>query len=287
MTDFRAIAISDIHLSAERPFFFHNWDVAVDWIRRERPDFVLCCGDIALNAPASPADLDFARRQIERLGVPVHVVPGNHDVGNCVPDIRGEHGFTPRLRDTYLQRIGSDRFSFSVGRWTFIGIDALMCGSDTDVEAEQRAWLEQELARHGGQEIALIMHKPLFRHTPDEDGLNQGSIYPAPRAALKSLMEAHDVRRIISGHNHEFLHETRHGFECIWVPSTAFISDGGTPTRGGGVRRQGLLDLRFAGGEVDVELIELDDMLTVDIASWLKNGIGLYEHYTSVPFRRP
>jgi len=287
VTDFRTIVISDIHLSAERPYFFHNWDIAVDWINSERPDLVICCGDLALNAPASPGDITFAMAQIGRLQCPVHVVPGNHDVGNCLPDIRGEHVFSDALRRTYVEAAGPDRFSVTIGNWTFIGIDALMCGSGLPAEAEQSAWLGDELARHDGQEVVLVMHKPLFRHRPDEDTLHQGSLYPAPRAALREILDRHGVRRIFSGHNHEYLHEVRDGLEFVWAPSTAFINNDGGPTRGGGERRLGLLDLRFTGDAMHLEPVSLDDMLTVDISSWLKGGIGLYERYTSVPFRRP
>lgn len=287
MNAFRAIVISDIHLSAERPFFFHNWDVAVDWINREKPDLVLCCGDVALNAPSSPDDLTFAKAQLDRLHCPVYVVPGNHDVGNCRPDIRGEHVITDALRSAYLGLMGADRFSESFGNWTLIGIDALLCGSELAAEHDQFAWLDAELDRLSGQQVLLVMHKPLFRHAPEEDDLHQGSIYPAPRIALRGLLERHRVRRILSGHNHEFLHSIRHGFEFVWAPSTAFINDGDGVTRGGGKRIIGLLDLRFEPMGMRVEPVMFDDMLTIDIAGWLKDGIHLYEHHTSARFRRP
>src|SRR5690606_6746232 len=134
----------------------------------------------------------------------------------------------------YLGAVGADRFSLAVGKWTFIGINALMCGSGVPAEAEQSAWLDDELSRQAGQHLVLVMHKPLFRHRPDEDELHQGSLYPAPRAALRKILDRHGVRRIVSGHNHEFLHEVRDGLEFVWTPSTAFINNDGGPTRGGG-----------------------------------------------------
>ena len=66
---------------------------AVDAVRKlpDRPDAVLVTGDIADNAAAE--EYATARELLERIGVPVYVLPGNHDDGAALRaafDLPGE-----------------------------------------------------------------------------------------------------------------------------------------------------------------------------------------------------
>src|SRR5262245_47797888 len=106
---FRLAQISDTHLSRRRPFFQHNWEVLIDHLAAAAPGLVVCSGDMTIDGAAHEAELDFAAAQFRCLGRTVLFVPGNHDIGNSVPDMRGgETVITAERRAAYCQRFGDD-----------------------------------------------------------------------------------------------------------------------------------------------------------------------------------
>jgi predicted phosphodiesterase len=79
----RVIQISDTHLSAEKPHFLDNWRPLADWIKAQRPDLVIHTGDVTVDGAGNEADLAYAARLLDELGVRWRAVPGNHDVGDA------------------------------------------------------------------------------------------------------------------------------------------------------------------------------------------------------------
>jgi 3',5'-cyclic AMP phosphodiesterase CpdA len=287
MTDFHMIQISDPHLSRDRPFFFFNWDLVVGWINDAKPDLVVCTGDMALNAIASPEDLAFAKSQMDRLEVPWVALPGNHDVGNNRPDIRGEHVVTSEQIAQYREHFGSDFWSRDVGEWTFIGLNSLSMGSALPEEAEQADFLSESLSDAGDRPVALFMHKPMYLSDANEDVMHQGSLYPEPRAALMQQISGANIRLISTGHNHEIVAMCRGETDILWCPATSFLILSGTKARGGGERLPGYLDFRFSGNSFEHEVVLPGELLRIDVGTWLAGGIGGYERFTGGPYPSP
>ncbi|GBE44052.1 MAG TPA: hypothetical protein ENH05_06840 [Rhizobiales bacterium] len=287
MTAFRMIQISDPHLSRERPFFFFNWDLVAGWINDARPDLVVCTGDMALNAISSPEDLAFARSQMDRLDVPWVALPGNHDVGNNRPDIRGEQVVTSERIARYRQHFGGDFWSREAGDWTFIGLNALSMGSDLPEEAEQAEFLSGALTQAGDRPVALFMHKPMYLRDANEDAMHQGCLYPGPRAALMQQIAGANIRLISTGHNHELLAMRQGERDILWCPATSFLILSDAKARGGGERLPGYLDFRFDGGAFEYEAVLPGELLRIDIGTWLAGGIGDYERFTGGPYPSP
>lgn len=99
----RIIQISDTHLSRRRPFFQHNWELLVDRLADETYDLIVCTGDMSAEGAECGAELAFAAEQFQRIKGPVRVVPGNHDIGNSIPDVRGgETVITSVRREAYI-----------------------------------------------------------------------------------------------------------------------------------------------------------------------------------------
>lgn len=70
MSSFRLVMLSDTHVSRTHPFFFHNWEVALEAANALSPDVALVTGDVTFNGPDVPDDLTFGAGQIERLAAP-------------------------------------------------------------------------------------------------------------------------------------------------------------------------------------------------------------------------
>jgi 3',5'-cyclic AMP phosphodiesterase CpdA len=159
----RVILVSDTHLSPAAPEAAANWDAVLRHIRAAAPDVVIHLGDLTLDGTHDPGDLRYGRRQLDRLPVPWHAVPGNHDVGDN-PRPGGPEGSA--VDATRQQRwgeiIGADHWSLTLDGWLLLAINAQLVGSGLAAEESQWSWLEQQLSgRRADQPVALVSHKPM------------------------------------------------------------------------------------------------------------------------------
>jgi 3',5'-cyclic AMP phosphodiesterase CpdA len=217
----RVIVVSDSHLSDRTPEASAHWDAVVDHVAAAEADLVVHAGDISADGSDRPGDLAYARSRLDRLGAPLVVVPGNHDVGDT-PSPGPGHGApvdgerVARFRAVF----GSDRFSVGLGRWQLVGIDAQLLGAGGEEEAEQWAWLEHELAAlDRATPLALVSHRPLVPAPGDSDRPVR-YVRPAARDRLLALLGAVDTRLVVSGHVHQALRHRRAGLEQVWAPTT-------------------------------------------------------------------
>lgn len=132
---------------------------------------------------------------LSRLQGKVVLAVGNHDVvdeGSLV---------------SYRARHGKDYFDVVYENTAFIVLDSETARdrgiSGTEFDA-QWAFLEKKLVEHQGalrDHIVLVMHRPPFVYTEDEDG--KGENWPVDtRNRLLSLARKHGVRYILAGHLH-------------------------------------------------------------------------------------
>ena len=285
MTDFRMVVLSDTHVSATHPLFFHNFDVALEAANALQPDVAIVTGDLSLNGPDAPADLDVAARQMQRLAAPViQVVPGNHDVGYSPAASRAEQQMTPERRAEYLDRVGADFWHFDHGDWRFIGLNPFLFESGDPAEAEQRAMVVEALA-HAGP-IGVFTHVPFFAEHPDEtDMTTSATVTPAPRADYLGLFKAANVRFVASGHLHRDKRMIFDGITHIWVPGTAFMSS--TPYPFGGIPWVGFLEMVFSGDRFSIRTHEPQDMINMDLRNWTRGKGHRYFRVVERPFRLP
>jgi 3',5'-cyclic AMP phosphodiesterase CpdA len=253
MTAFRVVQVADLHLSAAHDYHYDNWERVVAWINRERPDLVVANGDLVLEDPDSEDDHAFARSALAKIAVPLHCLPGNHDIGDAVLFGKMEKRMDDRRRARFVRHFGEERWSFEAGGWGFVGINAMLFGSGGQAaEAEQWAWIEERLRAHTGRPVALFTHKPLFLdHPSDADHedltLRQSCIDRESRARLIALCRRHGVRLVSSGHKHQTRAFSLDGIYHIWAPSTACVN-GRPDSLHWGVREVGFVDYRFTPG---------------------------------------
>ncbi|HLU03529.1 MAG TPA: metallophosphoesterase, partial [Advenella sp.] len=161
---------------------------------------------------------------IEPVKVPVHVLPGNHDVG----DKRIEWMPAEQVCDAFLEKyracFGDDFFAFEQEGVRFVLINSLLINSGLDDEKRQQQWLEQQLHAAGANEqrIFLFMHYPPYIYSTDEKG-NYDNLDEPGRSWLLGLMARPQVEAVFAGHVHNFWYDRVGTSEFYMLPSTAFL----------------------------------------------------------------
>jgi 3',5'-cyclic AMP phosphodiesterase CpdA len=189
---------------------------------------VIHLGDIVHPVPAVPDLYTQAAKcfheQVAELRHPLYLVPGNHDIGD--KPITWSPGAV--ACDEYIalwtKTFGVNYQSIESQGCRFFIIDTQILNSGLVAEAEQKVWLEVEIAKasESGQRIFFHMHYPLFLTTPDEDEHFDNIAEPC-RSWLLGLMEHYEVEAQFSGHVHNFWYNRFGLTDCYALPSTAFV----------------------------------------------------------------
>jgi 3',5'-cyclic AMP phosphodiesterase CpdA len=284
---FRIAQISDMHLSARRPFFQHNWEVLLDHLDRAAPDLVVSTGDMTIDGSEHESELDFAADQFRRLGREVLFVPGNHDIGNSRPDVRGgEILITEERRAAYCRRFGPDFWVRDLDRWRLVGLNSMLPGSGLAAESEQEALLQDAIATLGDRKLIVLAHKPLYLIEPRETEVVQGALYPERRARWQVLLAPAGSVLMLSGHIHEVKTARWGHIRQIWAPSTAFVMDvAGRNKKRYGVQRPGYLMHGLEGRRHRYEFVEPDGFIITDLGNWFRNPAGFHARYAAEPLR--
>jgi predicted phosphodiesterase len=266
----RVILVSDTHLSASAPQAQANWDAVLGYVGVCAPDLVIHLGDLSLDGASDAADLRRGRTQLDRLPAPWHAVPGNHDIGdNPWPGAPAGIAMDTARHQRWLDIVGADHWSVTVGGWTVLATNAQLLGSGLAAEAAQWSWLEEQVGRHRGrQPLALITHKPVTATGTELAAAPPHRFWPPPaRDRLARLFGGTPPALVLSGHVHQYRVLRLDGTEHLWVPTTwAVLPAHIQPVLG--AKRCGIVSLTLATGTpASHELIEPDglEQLTLSI----------------------
>lgn len=226
----KLLFISDTHLTDRHSICDDNLRSIRNFLETNPIDLVVHLGDIAADGSTYPAQLAYAAERFAGFGVPVHFIPGNHDVGDN-PMAPGRANVAPLNLETgllnpgtlaeYRRIFGPDYWSLALGEWQLVGLNAQLFGTDSDAEAEQLAWLREVLAAGAGP-LGVVLHKPLFRNGHADDEAHIRYVPAARRRPLVELLAARDLRFVASGHVHQDRRIVVDGVEHVWVPSASF-----------------------------------------------------------------
>ncbi|MEW9805659.1 metallophosphoesterase [Mesorhizobium sp. ZMM04-5] len=249
MTAFSMLHLSDTHLSARMGHFQRNNELMLEVLKNSTHDLIVHTGDITLDGIRHEDDFSFCRSFYETLDQHIHFIPGNHDVGDNPRLSRpaAENGSTIddiRMR-RYLDYYGEDRWRVDRERWLVLGINSLLVGSGLSREAEQNAWIAEQLADVEDRHLALFTHQPFFIDDPDPIDLSYWTVDPEGREALRFLMEHPRLRMIASGHLHQERLRSHGQTGLVWCPSIAFTTREKLVPEMGGQRQVGYLEHRF------------------------------------------
>jgi len=178
--------IGDLHLTDAKQRNFTDFLAIVAQIEIECArsiDFVVLPGDNADDG--LPGQYTLAATALKMLSVPVHILPGDHDM---------EGGSL----DAFYQVLGADPLPKAVtvggARCLFLDISGPGGGGrDFRVGADQAAWVERELqgARGRGETSLVFMHS----YPDDLEGAGETEVF-------NRLIEDHDVALVDMGHTH-------------------------------------------------------------------------------------
>lgn len=284
----RIVQISDPHLSHRRPFFHHNWELLVGLLEQEDYDLIVCTGDMTIDGSHFEDELAFAAEQFRRIKGKVLFVPGNHDIGNSLPDVRGgESVITPQRRDTYIRYFGADFWMHEAGAsWRLLGVNSMLFGSGMPAEKEQEDLIRAAADCGDGRRLLLFQHKPLYTISAVDLNPTQSALYPEHRTKLRALLAPVERAIIASGHIHDYKTDRWQNLEQIWAPSTAFVIDGGGVVHPRhGVRRVGYLRHRLDCDRHEHEFVEPYSFLNIDVGNWMRAPDGFHTRYGIEPFR--
>ena len=250
MTAARVILVSDTHLSPAAPQAQANWEAVLAYIGEAAPDLVIHLGDLTLDGAHDPDDLHYGRQQLDRLPVAWHAVPGNHDVGdNPWPYGPDGSAMTAGRRQRWLDIIGADHWSLTLGGWTLLAINAQLLESGLEAEARQWSWLEQQAGESAAdQPLALITHKPVTSTDVEMAISPPYRFLPPPgHYRLADLFRERPPALVMSGHVHQYRVLRLNGADHLWAPTTwAVLPDGTQPVFG--AKRCGIVTLDLADG---------------------------------------
>lgn len=172
---------------------------AGDW----RADIVVVTGDLIQDDSA--AAYRHFRDLLGSLGLPVHCVPGNHDIRDLMQDALNAPPFY------YCATLEQDD-------WLIIGIDSCVSeragGFITDSEF---ARLDKAIATSAAANVMICLHHPpvaLGSKWLDTVGMENGD------EALENFAASGKVRLAIFGHVHQDFSTHHAGIDIIATPST-------------------------------------------------------------------
>lgn len=197
----------------------------VEWIRRSRAELVIHLGDVPHPVPGLAAHrvaLAVARDAYAPLGDRLHVVAGNHDVGDKPHPLSPAPGATEARQAVFMEHWGAAWRSFDHRGVHFVLLDTPVLNTGSPREAEQWAWLEADLAAASGRRTFVFVHYPPFLLDPAEPEHYDNLAEPG-RGRLLALLARHRVEALFAGHVHHFFWHHLDGTDHYLLPSTAFM----------------------------------------------------------------
>jgi hypothetical protein len=189
------------------------------------PAFVVHLGDIVHPVPELPSHKAAAARFkaiAGQLRAPLHVLPGNHDVGDKPVEWMPAATVTQAHVESYRELHGRDYYSFDAEGCRVVLVNAQIVNSGLPCEQEQKAWLEGELSALDGRRWFLCMHYPPFVTERDEANTYDNIDEPG-RGWLLGLIERHRPEALFCGHVHHFWYDVIGNTEMYLLPATSFL----------------------------------------------------------------
>ena len=179
------------------------WHALLDTALKYKPDLVLIPGDLTKDGEAASHDTVAAGiHRLEAAGIPVLVIPGNHD-------IPASNDWKTHYSGTFKDAVSEDADSYSFAAEPLPGITVLgVDGSDGKasvgkLSASTLAWIEEQAdaAKAKGNTIIAMTHWQILEHFDGVASLEPASRFEKPDE-LRNLFMHHGVNLVLTGHFH-------------------------------------------------------------------------------------
>ena len=217
--------VNDSHMGTARSYRFRpainkRWAAIREQMSQIDAEFALHGGDLTRDGDIHEFEYEQARDDLDELPFPVHVIPGNMDVGNKHTDRRGTYRpwddtriqMTAERLDLFAAYFGPAHWTFLYRGIRFTGMFAAMAGSGLPHEARMWRMLERIPQLPAARHHVAVMHYWPFMESPDEpdwDITNADeydnwyfSLAKPHRERLLSLLKAAKVDILFCGHVH-------------------------------------------------------------------------------------
>lgn len=186
-------------------------DVAAAMVRHGPYDLGLALGDNFYPKGLTRVDDPRWRTQWENLYTPLglrfYVILGNHDYKNAPASTEAEIAYTRSSRTWCLPQ---PYYTFTAGPVQFFAVDTTpleeprRAAQAPATMAEQKEWLEKELAASQAPWKVVYGHHPIYTNGEhgNDHGRGRGTL-PAVRDYLLPLLQAHKVDVYLAGHDHD------------------------------------------------------------------------------------
>lgn len=229
---FTFAVVGDTHVNPRDDFSPSPWQTnklanlraqaVVAQINALEPDFVVHLGDMIHPLPGS-TDYDEAagrfREIFGALKMPLHVVPGNHDLGDKPT------GWTPAAHvdqtalSTYRGKFGDDHYAFEHADCRFLIVNDEIFNTGLAAEERQWQWLEKEMASK--QRKFVFTHYPPFLQATDEVEHYDNLAEPGRTRFLDMLRDRAEA--VYCGHVHNFFYNRIGTTDLYVAPATSAV----------------------------------------------------------------
>ena len=229
VTDTHLSATTSVEEGAEDQLLSAHYKRVVECLTKMNPAFVVHLGDMGDPVPTSD-HYDAAAKMFWDLSaplqMPLHVVPGNHDIGEkihkALPRVTADVSITPESIAQYERLYGPQRYSFGHGNCLFIVLNTMLFNSGFEEEHLQWDWLTETLVSHADKRIFLLTHYPIYLAHRDEPDFYDNIEEPA-RSRLLALLLEHKVEGYFAGHVHNFFYDWAEELHHTVVPSAGIM----------------------------------------------------------------
>ncbi|MBN8291836.1 metallophosphoesterase [Rhodobacter sp. NTK016B] len=183
-----------------------RWAVAA--LNGDKPDFVLHLGDLVHPIPAQAGFSDAAAQFHAIFGglkVPLHCLPGNHDIGDKPGDWMPAHTVTSEALATWQETFGPLWQIVDHQDCRFVLHCNPLLGSGLPEDEAQWQWLDETLSASAGKRVFFATHYPLFLTDLEEPEHYDNLANPA-RERLRRLLLDHKVEAVFAAHVHTIFH---------------------------------------------------------------------------------
>ena len=228
------VHVADMHVGTPRSYRFQpawneHWSDARAQILELKPDLLLVGGDLTRDGSTHRCELEHIWRDLHELPFPVHVIPGNHEVGN-----KFSADSPVAIQEDYVRLYSS---VFGPSRWSFVhkgvrfsGCDAFLLGSGLPQETDLRSWLDEQKGIARERHHVWILHPALFADRVEETDWNPAThrvewyfvLDGKHRRLLLDVFRATGATHVITAHIHCRRTIRLAGMEIHYAPATAF-----------------------------------------------------------------